>query len=91
MQGEIIMNNELVELLAEYEHKRWTKWQSYLFSKSLKNDDGSVTIPKELVDRWNRQILTDYNDLTESEKESDRNGAKEIIKILKIGDKNGYI
>lgn len=83
------MNNELVELLAEHEHKRWTKWQSYLFSKSFKNDDGSVTIPKELVDRWNRQILTDYNSLPEPEKESDRNCAKEIIKILKIGDKNG--
>lgn len=49
------MNNELLELLAEHEHKRWAKWQSYLFSKSFKNDDGSVTIPKELVDRWNKQ------------------------------------
>lgn len=82
------MNNELVELLAEYEHKRWVKWQSYLFSKSFKNDDGSVTIPKELVDRWNRQIETNYSGLSESEKESDRNCAKELIKILKLGYKN---
>lgn len=84
-----MINNELIELLADYEHKRWSKWQSYLFSKSIKNDDGSVTIPKELVERWNRQIKTDYSCLSETEKDSDRNCAKELIKILNLGDKNG--
>ena len=29
-------------------------------------------------------MLTDYNGLPDSEKESDRNGAKEIIKVLKL-------
>lgn len=84
-----MINNELIELLADYEHKRWAKWQCYLFSKSIKNKDGSVTIPKEFVDRWNRQIKTEYCYLSEIEKNSDRNCAKEIIKILNLGDKNG--
>lgn len=84
-----MINNELIELLADYEHKRWIKWQSYLFSKSIKNEDGSITISKEFVDRWNRQMKTDYCCLSEAEKNSDRNCAKEIIKILNLGDKNG--
>ena len=83
-----MINNELIELLADYEHKRWSKWQSYLFSKIIKNEDGSVTIPKELVERWNRQINTDYSCLSETEKDSDRNCAKKLIKILNLGDKN---
>ena len=63
---------ELVEVLANIEHQRWSKWQKYLHNKCIENEDGSLTIPTELVDRWTRQMNTDYKDLTELEKESDR-------------------
>ena len=78
-------NEEIIELLAGFEHDRWSRWQKYLFSKCIVNNDGSLTIPKELVKRWNRQISTNYNSLTEQEKDSDK---KETIRIIKcIEDK----
>lgn len=69
----------LIETLSDIEHQRWSHWQSYLHSKCEKNDDGSLTIPKDLVEKWNKQIETDYYDLTEKEKESDR---EQVMKYL---------
>lgn len=70
---------ELIEILAAIEHDRWSHWQSYLHSKCKKNDDGSLTMPRELVEKWNTQIETNYYDLTEKEKESDR---EQVMKYL---------
>lgn len=79
------------EALAAYAHKAWSGWMRYLFSKcdftmpvilsALEN--GSVIIPKEFVERWMRQMNTEYVDLPENEKESDRKEADEILAILK--------
>lgn len=71
--------NDLIELLSSKEHQRWAKWQKHLHSCCTQNEDGSLTIPKEKVDRWNRQIKTDYENLSEKEKDSDR---KQVVKIL---------
>ena len=62
----------LREELASIEHERWADWQSYVHGKCKKNDDGSLTIPAAEVERWERQIKTDYADLSDEEKESDR-------------------
>lgn len=62
----------LREELAAIEHARWSHWQTFMHSKCIKNSDGSLTIPKELVEKWTRQSTTAYSELTEKEKESDR-------------------
>lgn len=62
----------LIEQLAAIEHSRWADWQKYLHSLCIVNDDGSLTIPKDALDHWERQIATPYADLSEREKESDR-------------------
>lgn len=77
-------NDDIIELLAEFEHDRWSRWQKYLFIKCIVNDDGTLTIPKELVNRWTRQINTNYKNLSEREKDSDR---KESIRIIKCIEK----
>ncbi len=74
--------SDLLEKLANYEHNRWSRWQKYLHSCSIKNSDGSITIPKDKVDRWERQLNTNYDELSEEEKESDRKEAIRIIAIL---------
>ena len=72
-------NNDMIEILADFEHDRWSRWQKHVFNKCIVNSDGTLTIPKEFVDRWTRQINTNYNDLSEEEKDSDR---REAIRIL---------
>lgn len=75
--------NILREKLADYAHDAWSGWMQYLFTKSKSNEDGSITIPKELVDRWARQMYTKYKNLPVNEKESDLAEADKMIKITK--------
>lgn len=77
-----IKNNNLIESLASYAHNTWSGWMKYLFNQSAENPDGSVTIPKWAVDRWRRQMATDYHLLPENEKDSDRVEAKKIMELL---------
>lgn len=70
------------EKLAAYAHMAWSGWMIYLFSKSVHNADGSVTIPPLLVERWKRQMNTRYRDLPETEKESDRSEADKMLAIV---------
>ncbi len=75
------LEKEKIEAFANLAHQQWSGWMIYLFGKSEKNQDGTVTIPKWAVDRWLRQMNTPYKDLPEEEKESDR---QEAIKLLNI-------
>ena len=73
---------ELTELLAEKEHAGWSHWMTYLFSVSEARPDGSVVIPTHLVERWQRQSMTGYADLSEREKQSDRRQVEHILPII---------
>ena len=74
---------ELIEYLADLEHERWSNWQAYVHNLCIKNEDGSLTIPKEYVDHWNWEIALKYKDLPDNIKESDR---KEVYKIMSLFD-----
>jgi len=70
------------EKLAELEHDQWARWMSHLFGKSTFNEDGTETIPKESVERWQRQIQTPYSKLVEAEKDTDRAEADIVLRAL---------
>jgi hypothetical protein len=76
----------LMEKLAEIEHTRWSKWQDYFFSKcEMHNlEDGYITmrLQADLYERWRRQIETDYKDLSETEKESDRREVRSYLPLI---------
>lgn len=61
-----------INRLAAIEHERWAHWQQYLHDQCVRQEDGSLQIPVELVARWEKQIQTHYEDLTPEEQESDR-------------------
>jgi hypothetical protein len=82
-QPDCLESSELLEEMAELAHSQWSGWMKYLFSKSTINADGTCTIPKWAVDRWECQMNTDYDDLSEPEKDSDRNEARKFIDAFK--------
>lgn len=73
----------LVEKLADIEHQRWSDWQKYLHGMCDKLPDGGLKILNGHVDRWNRQIKTGYENLTETEKESDREQVRRYLPLFK--------
>jgi hypothetical protein len=75
-------NHDILEALADQEHARWSNWQRYLHSSCEKQTNGSLVIPAELVERWERQLNTDYKDLSELEKESARKEAINTFNLI---------
>jgi len=57
-----LKNDNLLEKLAELEHEQWTHWTEYMLSN----------LTKENIRRWKKQVKTPYSELSEKEKESDR-------------------
>lgn len=76
-------SNILREALAAYAHDgAWSGWMKYQFSKGDLNPDGSWTMPAWAVERWMRQMNTPYNQLSESERASDRAEADKMLAII---------
>jgi len=74
---------ERVEEFASLEHDRWSKWQKYMHSKIEPTEhDSLMQIGSEYIERWERQINTPYNELTETEKQSDRDQVYPYIEAL---------
>jgi hypothetical protein len=78
----VISGNEKREELAAYAHEAWAGWMRYMFRFCTDNADGTVTMDAEKVARWKRQMETDYADLPEDEKRSDRAEADQILAII---------
>ncbi|WP_344653520.1 hypothetical protein [Cryptosporangium japonicum] len=76
-----LRSERLIETLAAVEHERWAHWQRYLHSRGERAADGSLVLPAELVERWERQIATPFAELSDEEKESDR---EQVFRYLPI-------
>jgi hypothetical protein len=75
--------NELLETLASIEHERWCHWQRYIHSKCVpQGKDGALLIPGDLVKRWKKQSETPYSELTNREKESDREQVRKYLPLI---------
>lgn len=61
-----------IEMVADLEHQQWAHWTKYMLDN----------LTDENIKRWKRQIKTDYNDLSDKEKESDRVWARKVINLL---------
>ena len=72
----------IFERLARIEHERWSHWQRYIHSQSIRQADGSLLIPSDLVERWERQMTTGYADLTDQEKNGDREQVKKYLPLI---------
>jgi hypothetical protein len=86
------------EKLAAFMHDTWSHWTEHMLlklcygsrdnlhdpvkRKPRLNGDDWAGEARQYIDRWNRQRVTSYNDLTEEEKQSDRELADKLLKIL---------
>lgn len=68
-----------LEFYAERQHEIWAHWMEYQFSLCQEQADGSLVIPAEKVARWKRQLATSYDELSEPERESDRQVVREHL------------
>jgi glutathione S-transferase len=70
------LDRELREKLAAIEHERWSHWQAWFFSQCEQMMTGAdkigLKVPQGYVDHLQKQIDTHYQQLSEQEKESDR-------------------
>lgn len=77
------MRERLLEKLSSIEHGRWSKWKKYIYSKCIpSSDDGIWQIGEEWLTKWQRQIDTPYEELSEKEKDSDREQVLSYLPIL---------
>jgi hypothetical protein len=70
--------------LAAIEHERWADWQLYQHSQCRADDGeaGALVIPADLVAQWERQAATEFCDLMEKERESDREQVDRYLPFL---------
>lgn len=71
----------LMEQLAAIEHERWADWQKYCHSV-LRNAPILKLSQEDILVRWDRQINTPYSELTEKEKQSDRDQVARYWKLI---------
>jgi Spy/CpxP family protein refolding chaperone len=69
-----MVTSDIIERLAAHEHEQWAHWTRYMLDN----------LTEENVARWRQQIEMDYQDLSESEKESDRQWARKAIEVVGI-------
>lgn len=69
-----------IEQLAEIEHQRWADWQAWCH-KILRENCPSPEL-EAVLERWDKQIATPYKDLTEQEKQSDRDQVDRYLPLL---------
>lgn len=70
------------ERIAAVQHAIWAYWMRYMFKCGTFNADGTWTMPADKVERWKRQMETEYSALTDKERESDRHQADKVIAVL---------
>lgn len=69
---ELEEKTRLREKLADLEHQQWAHWTKYMLDN----------LTPENIERWKKQCDTNYEDLTEKEKDSDREWAHKVIELL---------
>lgn len=83
--------NELREKLAELAHEQWSGWMRYLFDNGVFNSDGTWTMPAQAVERWGRQMRTPYSELSEDERNSDRNEADKMLAVIETAPPHKFL
>ena len=80
--------NELFEKLAAVQHDIWAHWQGYVHNQKLSK---ALSITREDFDHWQHQIETPYAELSEKEKDSDREQVEKFWPLIEDLDQISYL
>lgn len=67
-----LVQGVLLERLSDLEHQQWAHWTKYMLDN----------MTDENIARWKKQIDTEYENLSDKEKESDREWARKVMNIM---------
>jgi hypothetical protein len=70
---ELTASADILEQLADLEHRQWQHWTAYFLSN----------LTKENEVRWSEQALKNYSQLSEEDKEKDRVWARKVLALIK--------
>jgi hypothetical protein len=80
-------DSDLREALADLQHEIWSHWMRYLRTKGkyrTTSDSAKVFVLEPgNMEHWDLQMETSYADLSEKEKDSDREQADKILAGLR--------
>ncbi len=85
------LNKDLVETIADFFHMNWSHWMKYLYTKleqydstgGFKDyDEDDFLMDRSDYDHWKRQMNTPYAELSEKEKDSDREWSVKLLELL---------
>lgn len=74
----------LLEMVADFMHNQWSHWMKYQYENleyCWTNTRDRRKISDENYDRWLRQMNTPYAELSEKEKDSDREWARKLLEL----------
>lgn len=77
-----ISDEELLSILEHTEYARRNRWSQYMLSVCLVNN-GKYIIPLEKAKLWKSEMRTNYNELNENQKDSDRKEVTNIFEKIK--------
>lgn len=64
-------------------HNIWAHWMKYFFSQcTCGGENGVLCVPIDLEKRWKRLMSTEFEDLSDEEKESDYEVARKFLKNI---------
>jgi hypothetical protein len=69
---------QLLEAIAAIEHEQWCAWAYAVMREE--------NLSQDRIDRWNRLLITPYDQLTEQEKEQDREWARKVRALIEVHD-----
>lgn len=70
-----------LERMSDEVHQIWAQWMMYMFKHGLPRPGGGWIMDDAVYKRWQRQMKTPYAQLSEKEKESDREIARRYLDV----------
>lgn len=74
--------DDLLERTAAREHEKWADYMRYFLGNLLSDQEGRLIIPAAYVKALMTLTDTSYHDLSEDQKENDREEARKTLAVI---------